>query len=37
MAVVDKDGVRIEEPIMLETKWDYKGFATRANEDINFQ
>ena len=37
MAVVDKNGVRIEDPIILDTKWDFKGYAQRANEDINFQ
>lgn len=37
MAVIDKNGVRIEQPIALDTKWDHKGFAQRANEDINFQ
>ena len=37
IAVVDKNGVRIEEPTIVDSKWDYKGYAFRANEDINFQ
>jgi len=37
IAVVDKNGVRIEEPTIVDSKWDYKGYAERANEDINFQ
>jgi len=35
--VIDENGVRIEEPFRLETKWDYKLTKERANESIYLQ
>ena len=32
ISVINADGVKIEEPIVLETKWDYKRTVERANE-----
>lgn len=35
IAVVDHNGVRIEQPIALDSKWDYNDYKYRANEKLH--
>ena len=35
ICVIDKNGVRIEQPVHVPTKWDYKGYVNRANEVLH--
>lgn len=37
LTVIDKNGVRIEEPRNVDSKWDFQGFRQRANEKIHNQ
>ncbi|KAL4486451.1 hypothetical protein ABPG72_018405 [Tetrahymena utriculariae] len=37
VTVIDKNGVRIEQPYEIESKWDFQGFVNRANEKIHNQ
>jgi len=32
--VINQEGVKIEAPIIVETKWDHKLTVSRANEKI---
>ena len=34
ICIIDKNGCRIEQPFKVETKWDYEGYAKRANEKL---
>ncbi|EGR34390.1 proteasome a-type and b-type family protein, putative [Ichthyophthirius multifiliis] len=37
ITIVDKDGIKMEKPHRIQSKWNYQGFVERANEKIHTQ
>lgn len=37
IAVIDQHGVRVENPVRINSQWDFRGFVNRANERLHTQ